>query len=111
MAPADAEKLADAIAGWMKQGYVYSSALTPDYQDADSRPMPSRAGRCAPSGAGRDRRTRRMSSSTRTGLPNANYWRFVNDVSIFNYPQPNANGANPTSWRRSASTRTPSSST
>jgi general secretion pathway protein K len=28
------------------------------------------------------------------GQPNANYWRFVDDCSLFNFPQPNANGAN-----------------
>ena len=28
------------------------------------------------------------------GVPNENYWRFVNDCSIFNYPQPDVNGAN-----------------
>ena len=28
------------------------------------------------------------------GLPNDYYWRLVDDVSIFNYPQPDVNGAN-----------------
>ena len=94
MAPADAEKLADAIAGWMKQGYVYSSALTPDYQDA----LPAYAE------PGRPMRSFQELSAIayakdvffdENGLPSANYWRFVNDVSVFNYPQPDANGANP----------------
>jgi general secretion pathway protein K len=29
-----------------------------------------------------------------TGGPNGNYWRFVNDCSLFTYSQPDANGAN-----------------
>jgi Type II secretion system (T2SS), protein K len=94
MAPADAEKLADAISGWMKQGYVYSSALTPDYQDAEipyaepGRPLRSFSELSAVAYA-------REVFFDENGLPSANYWRFVNDVSLFNYPQPNSNGANP----------------
>jgi hypothetical protein len=93
MAPADAEKLADAITGWMKQGYVYSSALTPDYQDAEpayaepGRPMRSFSELSAVAYA-------KDVFFDEHGLPSANYWRFVDDVSVFNFPQPNANGAN-----------------
>jgi hypothetical protein len=94
MAPADAEKLADAVAGWMKQGYVYSSALTPDYQDADipfaepGRPLRSFSELSAVAYA-------REIFFDENGLPTAYYWRFVDDVSVFNFPQTNSNGANP----------------
>ena len=92
--PADAEKLADAIEGWMKSGYVYTTALTPDYQDAQvpyaepGRPLRAFSELAAIDGA-------KEFFFDENGLPNGNYWRFVNDVSVFNYPQPNANGANP----------------
>ena len=93
MAPADAEKLADAIEGWMQNGYVYATALTTDYQDADipyaepERPMRSFAELAAIDVA-------KEAFFDENGLPNENYWRFVNDVSVFNFPQPNVNGAN-----------------
>jgi general secretion pathway protein K len=93
MAPADAERLTDALLGWMQTGYVYSSALTPDYQEADipyaepGRPMRTFGELAAIDDA-------KEFFFDENGLPNGNYWRFVNDVSLFNYPQPNANGAN-----------------
>jgi len=93
MSPADAEKLADAIEGWMQSGYAYTSAITPDYDDAEipyaepERPMRS-FGELAAVYYARD------VFFDENGLPNGLYWRFVNDVSIFNYSQPDANGAN-----------------
>jgi len=93
MSPADAEKLADAIEGWMQNGYVYTSAITPDYQDAaipyaePARPMRSLSELASITYA-------RDVFFDENGLPNGLFWRFVNDVSIFNYAQPNANGAN-----------------
>jgi len=93
MAPADAEKLADAIEGWMQNGYVYASSLTPDYPDAaipyaePGRPMRSFSELAAIDVA-------KDFFFDENGLPNAYYWRFVDDVSIFTFPQPNANGAN-----------------
>lgn len=93
MSPAEAARLADAIAGWMQQGYVYSTALTTDYQDADvaygepQRPLRSFGELAAIDVA-------KTFFFDENGLPNAYYWRFVNDVSLFNFPQPNVNGAN-----------------
>jgi hypothetical protein len=93
MAPADAERLSDALLGWMKTGYVYSSALTPDYQEASvpyaepGRPLRAFSELAAIDDA-------KDLFFDENGLPNAYYWRFVNDVSLFSYPQPNANGAN-----------------
>lgn len=93
MSSADAEKLADAIEGWMQNGYVYSSAIVPDYADAEipyaepARPMRSFSELASIVYA-------RDVFFDPNGLPNAAYWRFVNDVSIFNFSQPDANGAN-----------------
>jgi general secretion pathway protein K len=93
MAPADAEKLADAIEGWMARGYSYTTTLTPDYPDAavpyaePQRPMRSFTELAAIDDA-------RDVFFDENGLPNGNYWRFVDDFSLFNFPQPNANGAN-----------------
>ncbi|HEY1794009.1 MAG TPA: hypothetical protein VGG34_13930 [Opitutaceae bacterium] len=93
MAPGDAEKLADAIEGWMQAGYNYSTAITPDYDNAaipfaePERPMRSFSELASIYYA-------RDVFFDQNGQPNANYWRFVNDVSLFNYSQPNANGAN-----------------
>jgi len=93
MAPADAEKLADALEGWMVRGYSYTTTLTPDYPDAavpyaePARPMRSFTELAAIDDA-------RDLFFDDKGLPNGNYWRFVDDFSLFNFPQPNANGAN-----------------
>jgi len=93
MSPSDAEKLADALEGWMQTGHVYTSALAPDYQDATipyaepARPMRSFSELASVAYA-------REVFFDENGLPNELFWRFVNDVSIFNYSQPNANGAN-----------------
>jgi hypothetical protein len=93
LAPADAEKLADAIEGWMAKGYSYTTTLTPDYPDASvpyaepQRPMRAFTELAAIDDA-------RDFFFDENGLPNGNYWRFVDDFSLFNFPQANANGAN-----------------
>jgi hypothetical protein len=93
MAPDAAERLADSLAGWMQNGYVYSTAITPDYENADiPYAEPGRPLRSFSELAAVD--TAKDVFFDENGLPNASYWRFVNDVSIFNFPQPNANGAN-----------------
>jgi hypothetical protein len=93
MAPADAGKLADVILGWMQKGYVYSTAVAPHYADAavpyaePQRPMRSFSELAAIDYA-------RDVFFDENGMPNGYYWRFVDDFSIFNYTQPNVNGAN-----------------
>ena len=93
MAPSDAAKLADALMGWMQQGYVYSTSLTPDYANAEipyaepQRPLRAFSELSAVAYA-------RDVFFDENGLPNALFWRFVGDVSIFNFSQPNVNGAN-----------------
>src|ERR1700685_4466369 len=87
MAPIDAGKLADAIIGWMQSGYIYSTALTPDYGQAQvpyaepERPMRS-FGELAAIDVAKD------VFFDENGAPNGNYWRFVDDCSIFTYQQP-----------------------
>ncbi|HMD60442.1 MAG TPA: hypothetical protein VKG78_03375 [Opitutaceae bacterium] len=93
MSPSDAGKLADVLFGWMQKGYVYATAVTPDYSDAavpyaePSRPLRSFSELAAITYA-------REVFFDEHGLPNANYWRLVNDLSVFTYQQPNVNGAN-----------------
>jgi len=93
MAPADSARLADAILGWMQSGYIYSTAINPDYPQAEipyaepGRPMRSFSELAAIDVA-------KDVFFDENGLPNANYWRFVNDFSIFTFQQPNINGAN-----------------
>jgi general secretion pathway protein K len=92
MSPADSAKLADALLGWMQTGYVYTS-VPPDYTDAPTpytepaRPMRGFGELAAVDVA-------KEVFFDENGLPTAFYWRFVDDFSIFNYPQPNVNGAN-----------------
>jgi hypothetical protein len=93
LAPADAEKLADALEGWMVKGYSYTTTLTPDYTDAAiPYTEPARAMRSFMELAAVDDAKEFFFDDN--GQPNANYWRFVDDCSLFNFPQPNANGAN-----------------
>ena len=93
MPPSDAAKLADSIAGWMQSGYVYSTALTLDYQDAEiPYAEPGRPMRTLSELAAVD--TAKDVFFDENGLPNGLYWRFANDVSIFNYSQPDSNAAN-----------------
>jgi general secretion pathway protein K len=92
--PADqAASLADALLGWMKSGYVYTTPLTVDYE---RDPVPYDA----PGRALRDYSELAAVDVARTllfdegGRPNGNYWRFVADCSIFDFATPNVNGAN-----------------
>src|SRR5271170_6309377 len=94
LAPADAEKLADALEGWMVKGYSYTTTLTPDYPDAViPYTEPARAMRSFMELAAVD--DAKEFFFDENGQPNGNYWRFVDDCSLFNFPLPNANGANP----------------
>ena len=92
MSPADSEKLADAILGWMQTGYVYTS-VPPDYTDVPvPYAEPARPLRSFSELASID--VAKDFFFDENGLPNAYYWRFVADTSIFKYSQPNVNGAN-----------------
>jgi hypothetical protein len=90
----DAQHLADVILTWMRPNYVPTTALNPDYDQSGT-----------PFGApGRPIRAYSELSSIdyardlfydQSGRPNALWWRFYNDFSIFNFRGPNINGANP----------------
>jgi len=94
MPQADAERLADSMLGWMRNGYVYSTPVTPSYEqspipfDAPGRPLRSFSELAAVDNA-------KDFFFDENGRPNAYYWRFVADFSIFNYRNPNVNSANP----------------
>ena len=111
MSPADAEKLADAIEGWMQNGYVYTTALTPDYLDAPipyaepGRPMRSFSELAAVDVA-------KEFFFDENGLPNPYYWRFVRrllDLQLLAAERERRQRRR--HGRGRASTRTPSSST
>lgn len=91
---ARAEEVVDALLGWMKPGHVYSTPWQPDY---DSKPIPYRP-------PGRPLRSFHELASIEkardffydeAGRPNAYWRRFAENVSLFDFPQPNLNGARP----------------
>lgn len=93
----DAEKLADALLGWMKKDYVAGSASAPQAGDYETGSLPfSPPGRSLRSfdelatiGYARD------VFYDENGLPNELWHRFVNAFSLYSYTEPNINGANP----------------
>jgi general secretion pathway protein K len=88
---ADAERLADALLGWMKADHVYSTSISPDY-DRGQIPYqpPMRSLRSFQELAAID--VARDFFYT-DGVPN-DYWRrFAAAVSLYNFRQPNLNGA------------------
>jgi len=93
MSSADSEKLADVILGWMQTGYVYTTAVVPDYSEATiPYAEPGRPLRAFSELAAID--YAKDIFFDENGLPNGNYWRFVSDFSVFTFSQPNVNGAN-----------------
>ena len=92
--PVDADGLADALMGWMKRGHTYTSAVAPDYeQSATPYESPGRSLRSFGELAAIDK-VREFFYDTE-GRPN-DYWRrFVDTVSLLNFPRPNLNGAKP----------------
>jgi hypothetical protein len=90
----DAQKLTDAILSWMQQNYVPTTPVESDYeQSAIPYDPPLRAMRSLSELAAID--VARDMFFDQNGRPNSLWWRFANDFSIFNYPAPNINGANP----------------
>jgi len=89
-----AEEVVDALAGWMKPGHVYGTTWQPDYE---SKPVPYRP-------PGRPLRSFHELASIekarefffdQAGRPNAYWRRFAENVSLFDFPQSNLNGARP----------------
>ncbi|MDB6093450.1 MAG: hypothetical protein JWM32_1012 [Verrucomicrobia bacterium] len=89
---ADAEKLTDALLGWMRRDYVSTSALSPTY-DVGALPFqsPARAMRTFTELAAID--YAREVFYDEKGRPNDQWRRFVATFSLFNYQQINLNAA------------------
>ena len=94
---ADAERLADALLGWMQPDYVPKTAGAPASEDYDRGDTPYQ-----PPG----RPLRSFSELAAIGVaneffydaagrPNANWHRFRETVSLYRYPAPNLNAAAP----------------
>jgi general secretion pathway protein K len=90
----DAERLTDALLGWMRSDYVPASAESPDYDQGDvpflapARPMRSFAELASIDYA-------RTVFFDDKGRPNDLWFRFVGTFSIFNYQQINLNSVTP----------------
>ena len=94
MAPPDAERLADALLGWMRQNYVPASGLPTDYdQLAIPYASPGRSLRSYSELAAID--YARDVFYDDQGQPNDLWRRFVATFSLFNYSQANLNSASP----------------
>lgn len=95
MAQTDAERLADALLGWMKKDHVPSSARPPDYDQgplpylAPLRPMRSYSELQAIDYA-------RDVFYDEKGQPTELWHRFVAAVSLFDFKETNLNGLNST---------------
>ena len=92
MQPADAQRLTDALLSWMQKTYVPTTGLAPDYQsgalpfEAPLRPLRSFSELAAIDVA-------KDLLFDKLGQPNELWWKFYADFSIFDYAQPNINGA------------------
>lgn len=90
----DAERLADALLGWMRRDYVPASAQSPDYDsgaipyDEPGRPLRSFSELAAIDFA-------REVFYDEQGRPNDLWRRFTGTFSLFNYQQLNLNAARP----------------
>lgn len=89
----DADTLADALMGWMQHEHVYSSSLTPDYdQSAIPYDPPGRPLRSYSELAAIDKV--RDFFYDANGRPNDYYLRFAAAVSLYDFSKSNINGAN-----------------
>lgn len=90
----EADTLADAMMGWMQRGHVYTTAITPDYEEsAIPYDPPGRPLRSYSELAAIDQVRDFFYDSD--GQPNDNWRRFVASVSLFNFSKSNLNGATP----------------
>ncbi len=90
----DAEKLTDELMGWMTPNYNYQTAVFPTYDQGalpyvtPGRPLRSYSELSAIDYA-------REVFFDADGHPTDLYWRFMDDVSLFNFQTPNINNAKP----------------
>jgi hypothetical protein len=96
MTPANAEKLTDALLGWMKKDYVPTgSGVRPDVYEEGELPFDAPA-RCLRSFS--ELRTIEYARDVfydESGKPNELWARFQSAFSLYDYKTPNLNGANP----------------
>ncbi len=89
----DAQHLTDVILAWMQQNYIPTSAISPDYEQSDiPYDPPLRAMRSFGELGAID--YAKEVFYDKLGRPNDLWWRFYSDFSIFNYRNPDINGAN-----------------
>jgi len=92
--PTDAQHLADVLLSWIQQTYVPTTGIAADYeQSAIPYDPPLRSLRSYGELAAIDFAKEVLYDEA--GRPNALWWRFHNDISLFNFQKPNINGANP----------------
>ncbi len=93
----DAEKLTDALLGWMKKEHASSSISAPRAEDYDKGDLPYQP-------PGRSLRSfselaaieyAREVFYDEKGLPNDRWRKFVTTFSLYNFNRPNINGASP----------------
>jgi hypothetical protein len=90
----DAETLADVLMGWMSRNHISATALAPQY-DLSAIPYepPGRPMRSYHELAAIDKS--REIFYDQDGRPNEVWRRFVDSVSLLDFPRPNLNGAKP----------------
>ncbi|MBI5693195.1 MAG: general secretion pathway protein GspK [Verrucomicrobia bacterium] len=94
VAKAEAEAIADVLLGWIKRGHVYTSPLQPNYESgALPYETPGRSLKSYHELAAIDKAREFFYDAD--GRPNDNWRRFVECVSLFDFPKPNLNGARP----------------
>jgi type II secretory pathway component PulK len=91
MQTSDAERLADALLGWMKPDHVYSTSISPDYDRGDLPYLPPARSLRSFDELGAIDVVRDMFYTD--GVPNDLWHRFANAVSLYNFRQTNLNGA------------------
>ncbi len=92
--PLDAQKLADALLGWMKPNYTPTGTFTPDYDQATlPYAPPGRSLRSFDELAAID--VARDMFYGEDGRPNELWHRFADTFSLLSYRQPNINSARP----------------
>jgi len=90
----DADKLTDALLGWIKKNHTYTTAVSPDYEHA-TLPYASPQRSLRNYGELAAIEYVRTVFFDETGRPNDFYRRFSESVSLFNFRQTNINGAKP----------------
>ena len=88
----DADELADALMGWMKKEHIYSTSVSPRYEQGEIPYVaPMRPVRSYDELAAIEKV--RDTFYDEDGRPNERWLRFVDSISLFDFSRPNINGA------------------